>query len=79
MSDGTLLSLALAAFFTVGCLSIHRARRYPDAVTLGLLLLFGFLGTIYLSQHVKLDGRHPAWQLEAAEPWISGTRKEAES
>ncbi|MEE7447602.1 hypothetical protein MRF4_07105 [Methylobacterium radiotolerans] len=67
MSRDTLGPLILAAVFTLGCFSIHRARRHPDAVTFGLLLLLGFLATLYVGQHVGLDARHPAWQHEASQ------------
>lgn len=70
MSRETLVPLALAAAFTLGCVSIHSARRHPDAITLALLLLLGFLATLYVGQHVTLDARHPAWQHEASHPWV---------
>ncbi|ACB24461.1 hypothetical protein ABID82_002309 [Methylobacterium sp. PvP062] len=64
MSGDMLGPLVLAAVFTLGCLSIHSARRHPDAVTIGLLLLLGLLATLYVGQHVGLDARHPTWQHE---------------
>jgi hypothetical protein len=70
MSRETLVPLALAAAFTLGCVSIHSARRHPDAITLALLLLLGFLATLYVGQHVTVDARHPAWQHEASHPWV---------
>jgi hypothetical protein len=70
MSRITLTPMILAAVFTLGCVSIHSARRHPDAVTLALLLLLGFLATLYVGQHGSLDARHPAWQHEAIHPWI---------
>jgi hypothetical protein len=69
MSRETLLPLILAAVFTVGCFSIHSARRHPDAVTLALVLLLGFLATLYVGQSVHVDARHPAWQHEASHLW----------
>ncbi|XYD10097.1 hypothetical protein R1A27_06150 [Methylobacterium sp. NMS12] len=65
MSSDALGPLVLAAVFTLGCLSIHSARRHPDAVTLGLLLLLGLLATLYVGQHVGLDAHRPTWQHEA--------------
>lgn len=70
MSRETLVPLVLAAAFTLGCVSIHSARRHPDAITLALLLLLGFLATLYVGQHVTLDARHPAWQHEASHPSV---------
>ena len=70
MSRDTLVSLVLAAAFTLGCVGIHGARKHPDAVTLALILLLGFLATVYVGQHVTLDARHPTWQHEASHPWV---------
>jgi hypothetical protein len=70
MSRDTLVSLGLAAAFTLGCVGIHGARKHPDAVTLALVLLLGFLATVYVGRHVTLDARHPTWQHEASHPWI---------
>ncbi|GJE12325.1 MULTISPECIES: hypothetical protein [Methylobacterium] len=67
MSRDMLVPLVLAAVFTLGCVSIHGARKYPDAMTLALLLLLGFLATVYVGQHVQLDARHPTWQHEASD------------
>jgi hypothetical protein len=70
MSRETLVPLILAGLFTLGCVGIHRARRHPDAVTLGLVLLLGLLATVYVGQHVALDARHPSWQHEASHPLV---------
>jgi hypothetical protein len=67
MSRETLVPLVLAAVFTLGCVSIHGARRYPDAVTFALLLLLGLLATVYVGRHAPLDARHPTWQHEASD------------
>jgi prepilin signal peptidase PulO-like enzyme (type II secretory pathway) len=65
MSRETLVPLVLAALFTLGCITIHAARRHPDAVTLALFLLLGFLAVVYVGQHTRLDARHLNWQHEA--------------
>lgn len=69
MSRVTLFPLILAAVFTLGCIGIHSARRHPDAVTLALLLLLGFVASVYVGRVTQLDARHPAWQHEASRPW----------
>ena len=68
MSREMIVPLVLAALFTVGCVGIHAARRHPDAVTLALLLMLGFLAAVYVGQHTRLDARHPNWQHEAFDP-----------
>ncbi|MGH1574313.1 hypothetical protein ACRAWG_31285 [Methylobacterium sp. P31] len=73
ISRDTLLPLVLAAVFTLGCVSIHGARKHPDAVTLALILLLGFIATVFVGQHVRLDARHPTWQHEASDLRIPPT------
>lgn len=60
MSHEALISLALAAGFTLGCLGIHRARRHPDAVALTLILLFGLLATLYIGRYAHMNGHRTA-------------------
>jgi hypothetical protein len=69
MSRVTLFPLIVAAVFTLGCIGIHSARRHPDAVTVALLLLLGFVASVYVGQFTQLDAHHPAWQHEASKSW----------
>ena len=69
MPRDTLLPLALAAGFTLGCIGIQSARRHPDAVTIVLVLLLGLVASAYVGQLSQLHGPRTATALEASHVW----------
>lgn len=69
MTRDTLLPLALAAGFTLGCIGIQSARRHPDAVTMVLFLLLGLVASAYVGHLSQLHGPRTAATLEASHMW----------
>lgn len=69
MSRDTVLPLALAAGFTLGCIGIQGARRHPDAVTLVLVLLLGLVASAYVGRLGQLHNPRMAERAEASHIW----------
>lgn len=75
MSHEALIPLALAASFMLGCIGIHRARRYPDAVALALILLLGVVASLYISRHAHLNGYRTAEHAGSDHDWTAHLRR----